>query len=132
MSYEKHDASLPVIGVSAGILLFLLVASIVVADLYYRDHFGPTRGFPTAGRQTSFTQGPSEEPDVLRSWQAVQAEAARLNRYAWIDRQAGIAQIPIERAMQLLVAGARPVPFPPPSAAVRQAEAIQDRPMPRH
>ena len=32
------------------------------------------------------------------------AQQAQLERYAWIDRRAGVAQIPIERAMALLAA----------------------------
>lgn len=31
------------------------------------------------------------------------AERARLERYGWVDRQAGVVHIPIERAMELVV-----------------------------
>ena len=37
------------------------------------------------------------------------AEEAQLHSYGWVDRQAGIAAIPIERAMELLVKRGLPV-----------------------
>jgi hypothetical protein len=43
-------------------------------------------------------------PDDLKAFRA--AEDARLETYGWVDRQAGIVRIPIERAMEL-VAGER-------------------------
>ena len=127
MSYERRDASLAVIGVGAGIFFFLLWGSIFVAAWFYRAHFGPSPAFPTAGRQTSFTLGPSLEPEALRSWQEGQAADQSLDSFGWVDRKQGIARIPIERAMQLMADGAQPVPFPPASAAVKEAEAIQNR-----
>jgi hypothetical protein len=36
------------------------------------------------------------------------AEEIRLNSYGWIDRKAGVAHIPVERAMQLLAARGLP------------------------
>lgn len=132
MSYERKDASLTVIGVGAGLFLLLFWGSIWVAAWFYREHFGPTQGFPAAGRQTSFTLGPESKPDTEKSWQEVQAAARQLDSYGWIDRNQGIARIPIERAMQLMASGTQPVPFPPASAAVKDAESTQDRtPMPR-
>jgi hypothetical protein len=56
----------------------------------------------------------------LQDLQAVrQVEDTRLDHYAWIDREHGIAQIPIERAMILWTksysAPQTPVLAPPPS-----------------
>lgn len=128
MSHERRDASLAVIGTSAAILLFLLAASIVVAAWYYRRQYGPTRGFPTAGRQTSFTQGPAQRPDVLNSWDATLADShRRLDGYGWVDRQSGIVRLPIGRAMALVARGARAAPFPPanPAGALQRAAQVQ-------
>jgi hypothetical protein len=41
------------------------------------------------------------QPAELRSINAEQLE--RLNDYRWVDQQAGVAAIPIERAMELVV-----------------------------
>jgi len=40
---------------------------------------------------------PSQDMQAMRA-----AEDARLNSYGWVDQQAGIVRIPIDRAMQLL------------------------------
>jgi hypothetical protein len=46
------------------------------------------------------------------------AEDAQLSTYGWVDRQAGVARIPIDRAMQLIVEqgvpGGMPLPQPAP------------------
>jgi hypothetical protein len=55
-----------------------------------------------------------EELRVERGWSAVPPEtsqtkasqAARLAEYAWIDRDRGVVALPIERAMELVVAEA--------------------------
>jgi hypothetical protein len=47
--------------------------------------------------------------DDLRTFR--QAEQVELETFKWIDRQAGIAQIPIERAIEIL--GERGLPAPP-------------------
>jgi hypothetical protein len=47
---------------------------------------------------------PRLEPDPLAPRAAAQArEDAILASYGWVDRKAGIARIPIDRAMELLV-----------------------------
>lgn len=50
--------------------------------------------------------------DDLRTFR--RAEQAELETFKWIDRRAGIAQIPIERAIEIL--GERGLPVPPPAA----------------
>jgi hypothetical protein len=46
------------------------------------------------------------------------AEDARLSSYGWVDRSGGVARIPIDRAMQLIVERGVPggKPFPPAQA----------------
>jgi hypothetical protein len=39
-------------------------------------------------------------------------ELSRLNGYGWVDRAAGIAHIPIDRAIQILAASGLPAPQP--------------------
>ncbi|HZO23861.1 MAG TPA: SCO family protein [Steroidobacteraceae bacterium] len=60
-------------------------------------------------------------------------EQALLERYQWVDRQAGIARIPIERAMQLLAGSAHgpATPSGPPASAAPlapPAPAAQSQP----
>lgn len=44
-------------------------------------------------------------------------ETSVLTSYGWIDRQAGVARIPIDRAIDLLVANGLPSPAPEPTPA---------------
>ena len=45
-------------------------------------------------------------------------EEAALTSYAWVDRANGVAQIPVDRALDLLAERGLPVPPPLPAAAV--------------
>jgi hypothetical protein len=77
---------------------------------------------------------PRLEPNLgLRLQEMRQSEAEWLRSYAWIDPKTGIARIPIDRAVQLLVAGqaetqlnAPPADagLPPSASADRLAEAV--------
>jgi hypothetical protein len=110
MNYESRDASLRVIGISTAILVFWIAGSLAVAAWFYAAHYSPP---PTRAwlRQTSFTEGPTERTSIEQDWSSLQEETKRrLESYGWIDRKAGIAQIPIERAMDLMVERAKQNP----------------------
>ena len=104
MNYESNDASLRVIAVAVGVLVFWVAGSLAAAAWFYQAH---TRAsVPNAGwaRQTSFTNGPSQRTSIAQDVAAMDEETARhLGTYAWINRDAGIARIPIDRAMELLL-----------------------------
>lgn len=57
-----------------------------------------------------------------------QAEQAELETFKWIDRQAGIAQIPVARAIEILGERGLPVPPPPPPAPGGAAPAPAAQP----
>lgn len=46
-----------------------------------------------------------------------EAEDAVLGRYAWVDEAAGLAQIPVDRAIDLIVEKGMPVPPAPPAGS---------------
>jgi hypothetical protein len=57
--------------------------------------------------------GPRLEPDALSPRRRMQAEEnAALTTYGWVDRDAGIVRMPIERAMEILVERGLPPPKP--------------------
>jgi hypothetical protein len=57
---------------------------------------------------------PRLEPDPLAPRLAARArEEALLSSYGWVDRGAGVARIPIDRAMELLAERGLPPPKPP-------------------
>jgi hypothetical protein len=54
---------------------------------------------------------PALQPDPSAELAALKAdEQARLNHYGWVDRDAGIAHIPISRAIEILAKTGLPVP----------------------
>ena len=119
MSYEHRDASLAVIGISAAVVAFLVVASIGVSSWFYASTYGGRAAVLTAGRQTSFRHGAEQRVGIVVDLQQVTESAdEHLGHYSWVDRKAGIATIPIDRAMQLLAKGVKPAPAPQVPAQV--------------
>jgi hypothetical protein len=109
MSYEAHDASPRIIGVSVALLVLGVALSLAASFGLYAAKMKVTPNPPP--RQTSFTEGAAYQPEVIRDRDQLDATAQhQLHTYAWVDRKAGIAEIPIDRAMALLAAGVKPVP----------------------
>lgn len=86
------------------VALGLGIALVLIAALMY-----PLLRFWLAPQLTAGLQAPPPAPRLQADPAAdLAAERAqrrqRLQSYHWVDRDAGIAQIPIERAMALLVA----------------------------
>jgi len=82
--------------------LILLGIAGVMRFLNFKKAAGeaPTRVAPMAGAfpQPRMQVRPALDLETLRA-----AEDAQLNSYGWIDRDAGVARIPIHRAMQLIL-----------------------------
>lgn len=106
--YEKSDANPRLIGALAlGVAVFLLVTPFALRAIY--------PGAKDAGRVAGAALPPEPRLQVkpavdlerLRSY-----ERGRLETFGWVDRDAQIAHIPIERAMQLLTLRGWPVPPP--------------------
>jgi hypothetical protein len=98
----REPASVRVRVIAAGMAGALAVIVAAVLGLYgfYRAaaptaSFVPPRNFPAPRLQT--------QNDALRE-PAIAQQQARLRAYAWIDRSRGVVQIPIDRAMALIVA----------------------------
>ncbi len=71
----------------------------------------------------------SPEPDLQvassRDYQEMRAaEEAQLHSYRWVDREAGIAAIPIERAMEILAGRGLPAQKSP----VKRPQSTQEQP----
>lgn len=89
----------------SGLVLLVALALLVV---YAATRFLASQ-VPSAAKQTAdiqpthTTTGPqvtAEQPLLLRELR--QSEQQRLTNYQWIDEPAGIARIPIDRAMDIL------------------------------
>ena len=107
--YERKDVDVRALFIIAFLLLLSGIAIFIVVALmlhYFKVHEPSV----TAGqanipvtRARDFPQPrllikPGASLAELRA-----AEDADLNSYGWVDREAGIARIPIDRAMQLLL-----------------------------
>lgn len=114
-SYEVFASRLHWI---AGIIAATLVAIVWLMYVLSRTWLGPPPQAPRAGAAPT----PRLQPNPHIDLDAHRArERALLQSYAWIDREAGIARIPIERAMELLATSPQEAKSPPPGAAASWA-----------
>jgi hypothetical protein len=89
-----------------GVLALAAIAAAIVFGLYSWFEMRGVRAPATALERAELQpRGPRLESDPLRDRLALEAQArARIESYGWVDRQRGIARIPIERAMALQAA----------------------------
>lgn len=105
--YEAKDASVRFAAILGGVLAGLVVLSLLVSHLVYREQYVGREPVGKLGHQTSFTDGPQQQVDIEREWPAIEQETtSHLNGYNWVDRPHGVVRIPIERAMDLVVSEA--------------------------
>ncbi len=103
----------------AALLGVILVLSICILALFFRlmEKSYPNRTSEAAPivAKSDLPPLPRLQTDPLRDLQTLRAvEDSHLDRYAWIDRDHGIAQIPIQRAMILWTKSYVPA-IPPPA-----------------
>jgi hypothetical protein len=92
-------ATRAVLFAAAGFLVFVGI-SLIVLHIYYGDRINQAIFVPP----TQFAK-PQLQIDAAADLAKLQSEQrGRLNRYAWVDRDKGIAAIPIEEAMKRVVA----------------------------
>jgi hypothetical protein len=127
--FEPTDVSTRPVVVSVAALavftlVFTFVAHLVFHGLAAREKAASAPANPLAAEYAA-TQPPEPrlqlhpktDLEVLHA-----AEDKILNNYAWVDKNAGIAQVPIERAMELLLAKGMPA---------RQGSAVPAKMMPK-
>ena len=102
--YERTDASpsgvaLSALGLALGIALTLLAAAWL-----YRSHAHVLPRSPLAEKASAFRNGTTAQTGVVKDWiEQDRLVRVHLHSYGWVDREAGIVRIPIERAMSRLV-----------------------------
>jgi hypothetical protein len=108
--HEERDVRLrPIVWAGMALIVLAIVVHVGLAWLF--DYFTERRTrlegppVPTAplAWPRQLPPGPRLQTDPhqdLRQW--LGAEAAILQSYGWVDQEAGIARIPIDRAMELL------------------------------
>jgi hypothetical protein len=135
-AHEGADLDVPAIARLAVVLAATLAVSILVITLLFVhfEHKYPARTSEAAPVVTAaeLPPAPGVTADPDRELREVQAkENLHLDRYGWVDRPHGIAQIPIERAMTLWVQNysATPPPASPPPTTelqMRQQKATEN------
>lgn len=98
--YESSDADPRLIAaIAAGVSLFLIGAPLALLLFYPQASIAPG-GFDPS----KLPPPPRLQTDPSKDRVALHAEEERqLTGYGWINRNAGIVRIPIERAMELIV-----------------------------
>jgi hypothetical protein len=85
------------------LLLATFLGSAIMLRLWSKPHVTGVGGFSAKVEPTQVAPEPRLQVAPAADLKKLRAiEDARLRQYEWIDRQAGIAAIPIERAMEML------------------------------
>jgi hypothetical protein len=117
---EKTDASPGLMALMAfGLVLIVGLCLMVAAGVYRHRDLGGTVGSALApnGR---FQNGVDERTGIEQAWKEQDRLVHKhLDGYGWIDRAGGVVHIPIDRAMDLILAEQKP--SGPPSAQTKAA-----------
>lgn len=114
IGHETSDANVRGIAIAGGILVAtLVVVALVVWALFNffatREELADAPPPPVATPQ-QLPPEPRLQVAPAQDWQRMLAtDTAFLNSYGWIDEQAEVARIPVERSMELLAAEGLPV-----------------------
>ncbi|MBN1991112.1 MAG: hypothetical protein JW953_00295 [Anaerolineae bacterium] len=112
VNYERQDVNVKAIAIFAiGLLVVIIAAMILIAGLMNSMQARtdtiqaviPQTQLPTPPAPR-LQPNPIEQTNMAQQLELLRAtEEARLSTYGWVDRQAGVVHIPIERAMELVV-----------------------------
>jgi hypothetical protein len=121
IGHEERDVSARPIALSALGLAGLCAAAFLLMHLLFDFFAGLHSRQSAAPSPLAGAYGLKEPPEPrlqvspLADLQALRArEAAALHAYAWVDREAGVVRIPIERAIAVLAERGLPARDAPP------------------
>lgn len=108
-------------------IVTMLGALVVAWELL--EHWGtPTREISRTAPRTIGTLEQTLIVDTKRGLDLKSQQEASLHRWGWVDRDAGIVRIPIERAMDLIVEMPIPADRPLSPAAPSATTGAPERP----
>jgi hypothetical protein len=111
---EKTDASPGVMALLAFCLVAMIGLGLGVAGLVYRHHDRSEAVESTLAANGRFQNGADERTGIALAWQEQDRLVhEHLDGYGWVDRSAGVVRIPIDRAMDLMLAETKPAGSPP-------------------
>ena len=98
--YETKDAKIRPIAIFGVGLVALIACSQIVLYVVYKGFIAERPPAPPAASRAFRSQ-----PDIYEQMAALRrSDAATLGSYGWVDREKGIVRIPIDRAIDLVVA----------------------------
>jgi hypothetical protein len=110
--YEGFEVPLGLI-LGSALLLIGLVGISVVSVTTLLHHFSTGRVSARRGDKKDVDPTPSSGAFAMPDWRRVRVvQEVELTEYRWVDRQAGIVAVPLDRAELLLLAGASPAIAP--------------------
>ena len=105
--HETSDASIRNLLIFGAGLALVVIAGLVVSRVVFRYFVGHQGlGPPASPFENVRTLPPEPRLQVTAPMDLKQYKAAQdgiLNSYGWVDRQAGVVRIPVERAMDILL-----------------------------
>jgi hypothetical protein len=120
--------------VGAGVLVAMVVVSELVLWLWmgdFRREEQEAKALTPARSSVKVEQFPQprlQESPPIELVQLKEEESRRIETYGWVDRKAGVARIPVDRAMDILakkglpkVAAPPPTPGAPPNTSIPPA-----------
>jgi hypothetical protein len=106
-SEEDRIGTVAILAVGVGSLLVFLLAGFVVTR-YYLGAVRDPRPFPAEVGQSKIGMVEQEQFEVaVRGERDLVTRRERLGSFGWVDRPAGVAHMPIDRAMELVARGVR-------------------------
>jgi hypothetical protein len=111
-SEEDRISTGAIVAVGVASLLIFTAASIVTSVYLHVERTSTeTAPIPPEIGQNKIGMVEQQLFDlVTRGERQRSAQLERLGSYGWVDKQAGVVHLPIERAMDLVVQGIRPMP----------------------
>jgi len=132
--YEVRDVNargvtILAVGLSAIVVVAMALMVVLFDWLAARAARGQQPPLSLAGAPDALPPDPRLQAHPARDLAAMRAEEqATLDGYAWVDREAGIVSIPIQEAMERVVARGLPVRNATAPDAQGTANAAEERP----
>jgi hypothetical protein len=120
-SEDDRISTARILAVGIASLVIFFLASLATA-LYFQRSVTANPAGPTPAEIGRSKIGVVEQQPFDKAERGVRDRAAREDRlrsYGWVDRGRGVVHVPIDRAMELVVQGARPPPVPAPEPPPR-------------
>lgn len=121
--YEKRDIRATAVYLYGGLLLVLIVLSMAFIDWLFdtmKSQWDADQSPPAAILRLSEPLSPPQPAFAMYPARSLaefrRAEDRYMRSYGWVDREAGVGRIPVERAMDLLLQQGLPAVPPTESA----------------